>query len=180
MLPGRFPVRIQSRAQIRSYADAGFTLVELVMVIVILGLLAVVAVPRLSMGDSFRTTAFRDEVVAALRYAHKAAVSHRRLVCVTIDSRQVAIMIAATNPASACSAPLNGPTGETAAAEADRDMITAGSAEADRDMITAGLGTIFFHTIGSSGPSATSIGDHTLTVKDEMPIVVTGATGHVK
>lgn len=160
LLPGPF------RSRLRRHA--GFTLVELVMVIVMLGLLAVVAVPRMSSGDGFRSAAFRDEVVAALRHAHKSAVSHRRLVCVTIQPRQVSIMIAATNPASGCSAPLNGPTGEAAAAEADRDMITAG------------LGTIFFHTIGSSGPSAAAIGDHSVTVMDEAPIVVTGATGHVK
>ena len=45
---------------------------------------------------------FRDRVLTALRYAQKAAVSHRRPVCVNFnDSRSLTLQIAA-NPANAC------------------------------------------------------------------------------
>lgn len=52
----------------------GFTLLELVIVIVILGVLAVVVLPRISEG-SFRSAAFAEQVAAAFRYAQRLAVA---------------------------------------------------------------------------------------------------------
>ena len=49
---------------------AGFTVVELVMVIVIIGIIAVVAVPRMDT-STFRALEFHDRTVAALRHAQK-------------------------------------------------------------------------------------------------------------
>lgn len=54
--------------------NAGFTLLELVVVLVLLGALAVVAVPRLT-ESSFRSAAFAEQVAAAFRYAQRLAVA---------------------------------------------------------------------------------------------------------
>jgi MSHA pilin protein MshC len=55
-------------------SQAGFTLVELVIVIVILGALAVVVLPRLGEG-SFRSAAFAEQVATAFRYGQRLAVA---------------------------------------------------------------------------------------------------------
>jgi MSHA pilin protein MshC len=52
----------------------GFTLLELVIVIVILGVLAVVVLPRLGEG-SFRSAAFAEQVATAFRYGQRLAVA---------------------------------------------------------------------------------------------------------
>lgn len=77
----------------------GFTLVELVMVIVIVGVIAVVALPRLMDSKDFTQRGFRDETMALLRYAQKTAIAQRRTVCVTVQATGLELRIFADNPA---------------------------------------------------------------------------------
>jgi len=53
---------------------AGFTLLELVVVLVLLSALAVIAVPRLA-ESGFRSAAFAEQIAAAFRYAQRLAVA---------------------------------------------------------------------------------------------------------
>ena len=64
----------------------GFTLVELIVVIVILGILSVVALPRFFDQQGYKDRAFQDELVSALRYAQKRAVASGCTVRVSIST----------------------------------------------------------------------------------------------
>jgi len=55
--------------------NAGFTLVELVVVLILLGILSAVALPKFFNLDIYRTRAVYDEVANAVRYAQKLAVA---------------------------------------------------------------------------------------------------------
>ena len=54
---------------------SGFTLIELVLVILLLGILSVVAMGRMFDGNQFAARGFFDDTVNAVRFAQKLAVS---------------------------------------------------------------------------------------------------------
>lgn len=87
----------------------GFTLVELITIIVLLGILAAVAAPRFFERSVFDSRGFNDQVMATLRYAQKAAIAQRRFVCVDFTANSVALRYGPTN---ACTlGALTGPSG---------------------------------------------------------------------
>jgi len=69
----------------RRRTTTGFTVVELVVVMAILGLLAAVVGPRFVGRDAFASRGFYNEAQSVVRYAQKTAIAWRRpvFVCVT-------------------------------------------------------------------------------------------------
>ena len=53
----------------------GFTIIELIITLVLVGILAAVALPRMFDATAFRSQVFYDEVVNAARYGQKLAVA---------------------------------------------------------------------------------------------------------
>jgi MSHA pilin protein MshC len=150
------------------HADRGFTLVELITVMILIGILAVVAVPNISQMQGFGATSFRDQVAASLRYAQKSAVAKRRMVCVTVaaDGLGIAVASAASFGAGACDHVIADP-----AAFSPSSGVT----------LTPAGAVLYFQPSGAvtSDAAGAAIANFTLTVTGETPITVTGATGHV-
>lgn len=152
----------------------GFTLVELVVVMVLLGILAVAILPRLA-PDTFGEAGFHSEVVAALHYAQKTAVSHRRLVCAQLTATTVTLQIAAGNPAAACgTALLRAPNGADAFAATTSTSMT----------LTAGTlpATLFFQPDGriTTDAAGTGLWGAGILVANMPAITVSGGTGYVQ
>ena len=68
-------------------------MIELIVVVIIIGIMAVVAMPRFSSMMSIADVGYRDQVVAAIDYARKIAVAQRRHTCVDIDVSSVTVKI---------------------------------------------------------------------------------------
>jgi prepilin-type N-terminal cleavage/methylation domain-containing protein len=69
----------------------GFTLVELVLVMTLLGVISVLAAPRLlsGAGGGLQERAAFDEVRALLRSSRQVAITREREVCVLVSAAQV-------------------------------------------------------------------------------------------
>ncbi len=85
----------------------GFTMVELILVIVVAGILAAVAAPRMLGRTGFDTRGFADQLAATVRFAQKLAVAQRTDVYVRLTASDATLCYDA-----ACAASAPGPGGE--------------------------------------------------------------------
>lgn len=147
-------------------------MMELVVIITLLGVLAVVVMPKMDAALSLRSDTARDEVLSALRYAGQTALSHRRLVCADVSATAVTLRIASARPASACNTALAGPDGSA--------NFTANAGNAA--LAVSPTGTLYFQPDGrvTSDGAGNSTSARTLTVSGAPSISISGETGLVR
>ena len=149
----------------------GFTLIELVVLLVIVGILAAVVVPRWSSGTGFESRGFRDEVVSGLRYAQKSAIAARRTVCATFDASlaRVDFFISSNQGASDCS------TGSELAGPQGTPFIVTATGPASFASLPA---NVIFDSAGRPSSGAASISVSGLPASKS--ITVEAETGYVR
>jgi MSHA pilin protein MshC len=142
------PVRLQRRSQ-----NSGFTLVELILVLTIIGILSVFVAPRLNT-TAFTSRSNLDQAKAMLRYAQKIAIAQHRQVFVVFSGGSASLCFDAL-----CGARVLTPTNVTAS-------LPAGT-----------TGTTFsFNALGQ--PSSASV--NTVTLSDGSTILIQPETGYVR
>lgn len=124
---------MQGQGPERRARNRGFTLVELVIVIVIVGMVAVVTGPLMFSTPAYQQSGFFNETLAAVRYAQKLAVSSGCPVRVSIATSGYSLWRppAAANCAAA-------PTNTAVADPSDPGIPFAGSAPSGVTLSPAG------------------------------------------
>ncbi|MDT8453186.1 MAG: type II secretion system protein, partial [Gammaproteobacteria bacterium] len=79
---------------------SGFTLIELIMVLVVLGALAMFVMPRLNT-SSYDSLSFQQELKTAIRYAHKTSLAAECEVQVVLTANSYALFY----PDNTCNPP---------------------------------------------------------------------------
>lgn len=156
----------------------GFTTIELVTVMIVIGIMAYVALPRLELLRGFDEEGYRDKVRASLQYARKVAVAQRRYACAVIDaSGDVTFTIESVEPENA---------GHSAACPYGRQLGLPAS-----DPGCGGATNMICHPAGVTLTPAASIqfdplgratlgaGTYTVSGGGSPTITVIGETGHV-
>jgi MSHA pilin protein MshC len=136
-------------------------LIELIMVVVMLGVLAVFAAPKILNSGDFKARGFHDETLSLLRYAQKTAIAQRRTVCVALNDGGVTLSMdtKATAPDGVCDGALalpNTPRGGTG--------LSSGSVLAFQ-----------YLGLGSTNQTANVV----IAISNSSPITVEAATGYV-
>jgi MSHA pilin protein MshC len=151
----------------RATNQRGFTLVELITVIVVIGIIAVVAAPRFFDKNVFDSRGFYDQVISTLRYAQKTAIAQRTTVCVVDTATEIGLY------AADCVTPLNVLVSQRCATDGvsyRHKRCSPGSVQ-----ITSTHGSLSFTALGST-PAPARI----YTVSDvAQQITVEAVTGYV-
>lgn len=147
----------------------GFTVVELVAVIVITGLIAAIAAPRFIGRDAFDARGAYGTLMSALRYAQKTAIAQRTTVFANVNIATRTICLGYTNN---CSAPVLDPATRAAYVKVLPNNVT----------VAASTAVIGFDGLGSPLPNATATFQiqNAVTLEPARTITVEAETGYVR
>jgi MSHA pilin protein MshC len=101
-MPGHFQAQVQGRAPV-SPPPAGFTMIELIVMMVLIGVLGAIGVSRFFDRGAFDAAAYGEQLRAMLRYAQKLAIAQNRNVFVQGGLDGVALCYEAASPCPAAS-----------------------------------------------------------------------------
>lgn len=140
--------------------QAGFTLVELVMTLLVIAIIATVALPRMTDTSLWTLRAYSDSVVSQLQSARRMALAQRRPIVATVATTGVTVAYAAGGTVATLACPSG-----ASPCIAETGTITFNSANSGSTVTSAGA--VF--TITVSGGQSFS-----------RQLRVDGETGHIQ
>jgi MSHA pilin protein MshC len=149
-------------------SQQGFTLIELVMVIVLLGILSATALPKFFDISGFQQQAFFDDTLSAVRYAQKLAVATGCKVQVSVSANAYTLNSPVNRSQCASSSPVfstavrNPGTGDASFTKSESGII-----------ITSSPAIFSFDALGRASA------DVVITVAGSKTIAVVSDTGFV-
>jgi MSHA pilin protein MshC len=159
------PPCVKSGGLRRSRA-AGFTMVELVIVMTLMAILTAVGMSRFADREPFAVQAAADQIVSSLRIAQATALAQRQNIFVAISASPVVLAVCLD---AACTQPLNAPGGD-AVWLSDAQNLSLSSA-------------VSFNFDGGGAPSFASTLSFTVRSADgavvSPAIVIEAVSGHV-
>jgi MSHA pilin protein MshC len=155
-------------------AQRGFTMVEMILVVTLVGVVGVFVVPKLQSALGMRDGAWHDEVLSTMRYAQKSSVAHRRLVCASVSATSITLTIATVNPASAC--------GATSLTGMNGSAVFASSSNSSAATAVSPAGVIYFQPDGrvTTDGAGLNSATRTISMSGADSVTVNGETGHVE
>lgn len=96
---------------VHARGSAGFTLIELIAVLILTAILSIAVAPRLAERRTFDTLGYADSLSAMLHHARRVAVAQRRTVCVGFADVTLSFSQSSTNGTSSCDQTLPDPAG---------------------------------------------------------------------
>lgn len=148
----------------------GFTIVELVAVMVITGIIASIAAPRFIGVDAFDARGSHSTLVSALRYAQKTAIAQRRNVFANVNTATRVVCLGYT---SNCSSAVIDPSTQTAYSKILSNNVS----------ISASTSPIGFDGLGRPIPNVTTtftINNAVVPSESARTITVEADTGYVR
>jgi MSHA pilin protein MshC len=114
----------RSRLSCRS---KGYTMVELIIVMILVGILGAIGAARFFDRTGFDAAAFADQGAAMLRYAQKLAIAQNRPVYVRASTQGLSLCYSAASPCAGADR-VTAPSGGSSGSSATRAFCSAGGA----------------------------------------------------
>jgi MSHA pilin protein MshC len=149
---------------------SGFTIVELVAVMVIIGIVAAVSVPRFIGRDAFDARGSYATLMSALRYAQKSAIAQHTNVYANLNTTTRVVCLGYTTD---CSSAVTDPATQAAYSKTLSNNVN----------LTASVAILGFDALGRPIPNATAtytVQNAVVTTDTARTITVEAETGYVR